>query len=101
MLELFRHTSRLHNNFAKCSVLPIAYPEEVAIATAGVMECQLVPYPVKYLGIRLAMRRLPSKENKPLVDRIVDKLPTWRVAMMRKVGRLALIKSVLVAILLH
>jgi hypothetical protein len=101
MLRLFGHTSGLHTNFTKCSVSPIACPDEVAVAAAEVMECQLAPYPVKYLGIPLAVRRLPSAANQSLVDRIADRLPTWRAAMMPKAGRLALIKSVLAAIPLH
>jgi hypothetical protein len=41
MLELFGHVSGLHTHFAKCSVSPIACSDEVAIAMARVMECQL------------------------------------------------------------
>jgi hypothetical protein len=82
-------------------VSPIACSEEVAIATAGVMKCQLATYPVKYLGIPLAIRGLSSDANQSLVDRIADRLPTWRAAMMPKAGRLALISSVLSAIPLH
>jgi hypothetical protein len=39
MLELFGHTSGLHTNFAKCSLSPIACPEEVAPTVPVVMEC--------------------------------------------------------------
>jgi hypothetical protein len=45
---------------------PVACPGEVVTAAAGVIECQLAPYPVKYLGIPLAIRRLPSEANQPL-----------------------------------
>jgi hypothetical protein len=101
ILELFGLTLGLHTNFAKCSVSPIACSEETATAASAVMECQLAPYPIKYLGIHLGIRRLPSEAHQPLVDRITDRLPTWKAAMMPKAGRLALIKSVLAAIPLH
>ena len=72
ILALFRHVSGLHTNFAKCSVSPIACSEEVALTAATVMECQLEPFPVKYLGIPLGIRRLPSEAFQPLVDRWSD-----------------------------
>jgi hypothetical protein len=39
------------------------------------MECQLAPYPVKYLDIPVAIKRLPREANQGLVDRIADRLP--------------------------
>jgi hypothetical protein len=75
--------------------------EELANAAAVVMECQLAPFPVKYLGIPLSVRRLPSEAFQPVVDRLADKLPTWKASMMPQAGRLALVKSVLAAIPLH
>jgi hypothetical protein len=101
ILELFGHASGLHTNFAKCSVSAIACTEEVATAAAGVMECQLAPFPVKYLGIPLSIRRLPGEAFQPVVDRLADKLPTWKASMMPRAGRLALVRSVLAAIPLH
>jgi hypothetical protein len=101
ILELFGHASGLHTNFAKCSISPIACSDVDAAEAAEVMGCQLAPYPVKYLGIPLALRRLPSEALQSLVDRIADKLPTWKVAMMPRAGRLTLIRSVLAAIPMH
>jgi hypothetical protein len=73
----------------------------VVTVAVAVMEYQLAPYPVKYLGIPLTIRRLSSEDHQPLVDRITDKHPTWKAAMIPKARRLALIKSVLAAIPLH
>ena len=101
ILALFGHASGLHTNFAMCSVSPIAYSEEVAAGAAVAMGCQLAHYPVKYLGIPLSLRRLSGEALQPVVDRIADKLPTWKAAMMPRAGRLALIRSVLAAIPLH
>jgi hypothetical protein len=101
ILELFGHSTGLHTNFAKCSVSAIACTEEVADAAAVVMECQLAPFPVKYLGIPLSVGRLPGEAFQPVVDRLADKLPTWKASMMPQAGRLALVRSVLAAIPLH
>jgi hypothetical protein len=101
ILALFGEASELHTNFAKCSVSPIACSEEEALEAATVMECQLAPFPVRYLGILLSIRRLSAEALQPLVDTIADRLPLWKASMMTKAGRLALVKSVLMAIPLH
>jgi hypothetical protein len=36
-----------------------------------------------------------------VIDRIADKLPTWKASVMPKAGRLTLIRSVLAMIPLH
>jgi hypothetical protein len=65
--QLFGHISGLHTNFPKYIVSPITCSEEVAMAVAAVMECQQAPYLVKYLGMPLAIRRLLSEADQPLV----------------------------------
>jgi hypothetical protein len=59
--------------------------------------CQVVQFPFKYLGITLSMHKLPKAALQPMVDKIVDKLPTWKGQLMHRSGRLALIKITLVA----
>ena len=101
ILELFGQASGLRTNFAKCSVSPIACTDAEAVGAAELMECQLAPFPVKYLGIPLSTRRLTAVSFQPLLDRLADKLPTWRASMMLRAGRLVLIRAVLAAIPLH
>jgi hypothetical protein len=101
ILALFGDATGLRTNFAKCSVSPIARSSEEALEAAGVMECQLAPFPVKYLGIPLTVGRLRSSALQPLVDSIADRLPSRKAGMMTKDGRLALVKSVLMVIPLH
>ncbi|XP_051196857.1 uncharacterized protein [Lolium perenne] len=101
ILELFGQASGLRTNFAKCSVSPIACSDEEAVAAAEHMECQLAPFPVKYLGIPLSTRRLSAQVFQQLLDMLVDKLPTWRASMMPQAVRLALNRAVLAATPLH
>jgi hypothetical protein len=101
ILELFGKASGLRTNFAKCSVSPIGCSEEEAAGAAGLMECQLAQFLVKYFGIPLSIRRLSTASFQPLVDRLAHKLPTWRASMMPRAGRLALIHAVRAAIPLH
>jgi hypothetical protein len=101
ILEFFGHASGLGTNFTKCSVSPVSCSEEKAARAVVVMECELAPCPFKFLGIPLAIIRLPCSAYQPVIDRIADKLPTWKASMMPRAGRPALIKSVLAAIPLH
>ncbi|XP_051219522.1 uncharacterized protein [Lolium perenne] len=101
ILELFGQASGLRTNFAKCSVFPIACNNEEADGAAEFMECQLAPFPIKYLGIPLSTTRLTTVSFQPLLDRLADKLPTWSASMMPRAGRLALIRAALAAIPLH
>jgi hypothetical protein len=56
---------------------------------------------VKYLGIPLAVSKLPRSTLQPLVDKVVDKLPIWEGNLMNRSGRLELIKSTLSFILIY
>jgi hypothetical protein len=73
----------------------------VAAETAVVMGCRIAHLPIKYRRIPLSLRRLSAAALQPMVDRIADCLPKWKVVMLAKVGRLALVKSVLAALPLH
>lgn len=64
------------------------------MGAAELMECQLAPFPVKYFGIPLSIRKLTAAAFQPLIDRLADKLPTWRASIMPRAGHLALIRSV-------
>jgi hypothetical protein len=55
-------------------------------------------FPVKYLGIPLSVTRLPQSALHPLIDKVADRLPVWKGRLMHRSGRLALIKSTLMAI---
>lgn len=101
LLSFFGQASGLQTNFAKCSVSPIGCTEDVAAEAAVAMGCTMAPFPVKYLGIPLGIRKPSAEAFGPLVDKIADRLPPWKAGMMSKSGRRTLIKSVLSAIPLH
>jgi hypothetical protein len=56
---------------------------------------------VTYLGIPLSASKLSKAALIPLLDRASNKLPTWKGRLMHQSGRLALIKSMLSAILIY
>jgi hypothetical protein len=63
--------------------------------------CQQVEFPITYLGVPLSTGKLPRSVWQWLIDKVADKLPVWKGALMHRAGRLALIKSTLSAILIY
>ena len=59
------------------------------------------PFPITYLGIPLGLRKLQKNELQPLVDKVANRLPSWKANLLNKAGRTVLIKSTLSAIQTH
>jgi hypothetical protein len=55
-------------------------------------------FPCKYLGLPLSIQKLPGSEFYVIIDKIADKLPGWKTAMMHPAGRVTLVRAVLTAI---
>jgi hypothetical protein len=97
ILSLFEDCSGLSSNLDKCQLAPILYAlDQVCLATS-IFPGQLVNFPVKYLGMPLAVAKLPRAVLQPLHDSMADHLPTWKGRLLCRSGRLTLIKTTLSA----
>jgi hypothetical protein len=65
------------------------------------MGCQIVQFPIRYLGLQLAIRPLTKAQWQPVLDRLIDFLPAWQRGLIARHGRLLLIKSVIAAKPIH
>lgn len=101
VLDIFEGASGLACNFQKCQIMPIRCSDEDIVRVTQLWPGMITEFPVKYLGIPLAVSALPKHALQPLVDRVADRLPTWKGQLMNRSGRLALIKSTLTAIPAH
>jgi hypothetical protein len=72
--------------------------EEQMATASNFFPCQLIEFPVKYLGIPLSVTKLPRCALQPLLDRVADKLPTWKGRLMHRSGQLTLIKTIMMAV---
>ena len=54
-----------------------------------------------YLGIPLGLKKLRKVELQPLVDKVANRLPSWKANLLNRAGRTVLIKSTLSAIPTH
>jgi hypothetical protein len=76
IFSLFEGASGLGCNIAKCQMVPIRCDEAQVELATSMFPCQLMEFPLKYLGIPLSVHKLPKAALQPLVDCAVDKLPT-------------------------
>lgn len=101
ILKIFGQASGLLVNYSKSSAALLHCDVEEAELVATGLGCPVVALPMTYLGIPLMVRRPATAQLQPLVAKVADKLPTWITRLMHKAGRLALVKAVVCAVLIH
>ncbi|XP_071683699.1 uncharacterized protein [Lolium perenne] len=93
ILQVFGEASGLCVNYRKTSATLIREQEGDAERVAEKLGCEVVGFPIKYLGMQLALRPLTKAEWQPMIDQVIHCVPAWQRGMIQKSGRLILIKS--------
>ena len=62
------------------------------------MPCAIEDFPCTYLGLPLSVKKLPKAVLQTLVDKVADRLPSWKAALIHPAGRAVLVRAVLTAI---
>jgi hypothetical protein len=94
----FEGASGLGCNLAKCQFGLIRCDEDQLIAATMILPCQVMEFPMKYLGIPLSTTKLLKCVWQLLLDKVADKLPLWKGQLLQCTGRLTLIRTTLSAI---
>jgi hypothetical protein len=97
ILQVFGEASGLYVNYRKTSATLIREQEGDTERVGEMLGCEVVGFPIKYLGMQLALRPLTKAEWQPLIDKVIHCAPAWQRGMIQKSGRLILIKSVISA----
>lgn len=79
LLRLFGEASGLKTNIQKSNVLPIQCIDEDKETIQEHLPCQLLEFPCKYMGVPLSLQKLTRAQIQPIIDRIADQLPGWRL----------------------
>ena len=79
ILELFGSASGLKTNIQKSSVLTIRCKQEDREIIQLHLPCQLQDFPCKYLGVPLSIHKLTKAQIQPVIDKIADQLPGWKL----------------------
>ena len=101
ILEIFARATGLKTNLNKSHVSPIQCDLESTVTVLTHFPGKIDPFPITYLGIPLGLRKLRKNELQPLVDKVANRLPSWKANLLNKAGRTVLIKSTLSAIPTH
>ena len=101
ILQIFAGASGLQTNLEKCHISPIQCNLEATVQLLTHFPGRIDPFPIKYLGIPLGLTSLSKSDLQPLVDKVANRLPTWKASLLNKAGRTVLIKSTLSAIPTH
>ena len=101
ILQLFGNASGLTTNLQKSSVLPIQCNEEDKIVLQDSLPCQVSEFPCKYLGVPLSPYKLTKAQAQPIIEKIADRLPSWKADLLTKAGRTILVQYVLTSMLVY
>jgi len=94
----FGEASGLCKNLDKSGEYPIRCEAINLDTVLQSLPCQVKCFPCTYLGLPLSIRKLKGVEVQPLVDKIEDRLPSWKGKLLDKAGRLTLVLSVLTSV---
>ncbi|KAM0890036.1 hypothetical protein ACQ4PT_027328 [Festuca glaucescens] len=101
ILSLFGEASGLHVNFSKTTATLIRGTHEEEERTARILGCELATFPIRYLGLQLALWPLTKAEWQSLLDQVIKCVPAWQRGLVRREGRLVLINSVVAIRAVH
>jgi hypothetical protein len=101
IMELFGEATGLRVNYNKTTATMIRGTEEELNRTKAIIGCRSQDFPIKYLGLQLALRPLTKAEWQPMLDAVVHTLPAWQRGLIARAGRLTLINAVMLARPIH
>lgn len=101
ILEIFAGASGLKTNMAKSLISPIQCNLQDTVSLLTYFPGRIDPFPIRYRGIPLDVKKIGKSALQPLVDKVAKRLPTWKAALLNRAGRVVLIKSTLSAIPTH
>jgi len=65
------------------------------------LPCQISEFPCKYLGVPLSPHMITKAQAQPIVEKIADRLPSWKADLLTKAGRMILVQYVLTSMLIY
>ena len=97
-LQQFGEVTGLITNVDKSSISSIRCSEVDLQAIMQDFPATISQFPIKYLGLPLALGRLRRADLQPYIDKAASRLQPWKSKFINRAGCLALVKSVLSAI---
>ena len=101
ILSAFEQLSGLKINFHKSELFCFGEAQDFVTQYAELFGCEQGQFPIRYLGIPIHYRRLTNAEWKHVEERFEARLASWRAKLLSLGGRLVLINSVLINMVLY
>jgi hypothetical protein len=101
IVEVFGEVSGLRNNVQKSSVFPIRCSDNEKTVVQQFLPCELLDFSCRYLGLPLSLKKLTKDQLQPIIDKIVDQLPSWKADLLTKPGRKILVQHVLTGMMIY
>ncbi|XP_057779790.1 uncharacterized protein LOC130998388 [Salvia miltiorrhiza] len=98
LLILFQFVSGLAVNFDKSCLLTVGVDEAVERRWASLLMCKIGSFPCNYLGTKVGGRSNGVGDWKFLVEKVSNKVASWKKRHLSLAGRITLVKSVLQSI---
>ncbi|CAL1381211.1 unnamed protein product [Linum trigynum] len=86
-------------NAAKCQLFCAGISKEETQYISGITEFPLGTLPVRYLGVSLITGKLTRQDCQVLVDKITQRMRSWRSRLLTYAGRIQLISTVITSTL--
>ena len=94
---MFGDASGLQTNIQKSNIIPISCAEGSLAAIPDILPGTISEFPCNYLGLPLSYKKVLKRDLMPWIEKIADKLPCWKAALMNRAGRATLVQCVLSA----
>lgn len=78
LLYLYELMAGLKINFMKSEIMTINDDGDWANTYAGIFNCQVGPFPIKYLGVPVSPSRLHISDWLPLIEKSSKRLDIWK-----------------------
>jgi hypothetical protein len=101
ILGIFGEASGLKINYRKTTANLIRGQPKDGDRVKELLNCEIARFPIRYLGLQLALRPLTKAEWQPILDKAMNFVPAWQRGLIARPGRLILIKSVIMAKIIH
>jgi hypothetical protein len=98
ILRIFGIASGLVTNISKCFVALIHCKAQDLSTVQEMLPCNVVHFPCSYLGLPFSVWKITKADIIALIDKIDDRLPRWKAALMHQARRATMVKLVLIVI---
>ena len=84
ILQIFEEVLGLATNMAKCSITNFFGAEGIMPELQQILGCQIVAFPIRYLGLPLSTTKLPKEQIRRTIDAVEPRLPACHGPLMAK-----------------